>query len=280
MKKGIANLILRIGRIGLGDDELSAFGRTVLLTNLIALLNSIALLLFLLVFAITGNSILVGASAVSIVLLVSGIYLSHKKYFAASKLVVISVSHLIGYIIVVLVGPESSVRIGFMCLIGQSTMLFDFNERTARFLAGGCALLSLGCFIITGFSTPAWAVPLLPASPSALQTFDTLLTTILFAVMFFEFYCLRVPDFGLLIGGDHLQANLVLKSKICKLTDMAENIAHEINNPLAVIYGSASVLKKLVVKSPLDVEKIASCSTTIEKSCERITEIVRRIRTP
>jgi len=56
--------------------------------------------------------------------------------------------------------------------------------------------------------------------------------------------------------------------------EMSAGIAHEINNPLAIIEGTARTLAKFID----DPQGFAQKITTINKSCERISRIVRSLK--
>ncbi len=63
-------------------------------------------------------------------------------------------------------------------------------------------------------------------------------------------------------------------AKLASLGEMSAGIAHEINNPLAIISGAAGLLEKFV-DNP---EKLASKVESIKKSCVRIARIVEGLR--
>jgi len=76
------------------------------------------------------------------------------------------------------------------------------------------------------------------------------------------------------------RAKLVSSSKLSTLGEMAGGIAHEINNPLAVIYGKANQIS-LMTSDPdtsLDRERIAIAASKIEKTADRIATIIRGLR--
>ena len=70
------------------------------------------------------------------------------------------------------------------------------------------------------------------------------------------------------------RAKSLRNAKLASLGEMSAGVAHEINNPLAIISGAASLLSK-VSQNP---EKLASKIESIKKSCDRIARIVVGLR--
>jgi len=66
----------------------------------------------------------------------------------------------------------------------------------------------------------------------------------------------------------------LLHSKLASLGEMSAGVAHEINNPLAIISGNLPLLRKF----QNDPEKLESKLQAIEKSTERIAKIVRGLK--
>jgi len=77
---------------------------------------------------------------------------------------------------------------------------------------------------------------------------------------------------------DAQQTRIVASSRFSALGEMAGGIAHEINNPLAIIHGRASQLKLWIGKGALDSEKVGSVADQIEKTAMRISKIVRGLK--
>jgi len=67
-------------------------------------------------------------------------------------------------------------------------------------------------------------------------------------------------------------------SKMAALGHMSGGVAHEINNPLTIISGNTTMLKKSLIKDVLDKEKMAHRIETIESNIERISKIIQSLR--
>lgn len=74
-------------------------------------------------------------------------------------------------------------------------------------------------------------------------------------------------------------AKLEHSSKMAALGEMSSGLAHEINNPLAIISGRIQVLKKQATTSNLDMESFSKSVDVIEKTTFRIAKIVKGLKT-
>lgn len=76
-----------------------------------------------------------------------------------------------------------------------------------------------------------------------------------------------------------MQQNFVQNSKMSALGQMAAGMAHEINNPLAIIMGKAMALKRVLdANQNCSREKISSDLSTIINTANRIAKIIRSLR--
>lgn len=74
------------------------------------------------------------------------------------------------------------------------------------------------------------------------------------------------------------RVQLFNSSKLASLGEMAGGIAHEINNPLAIISASTLLLKKVMVANGFEDVKLDSLVDNIEKTTSRISKIIVGLR--
>lgn len=71
---------------------------------------------------------------------------------------------------------------------------------------------------------------------------------------------------------------LVTSSRLAALGEMAANLAHEINNPLAIIQSHASLMKLLSSRAALSSSDVERSASHIEKTVERIAAIMKGLK--
>lgn len=74
------------------------------------------------------------------------------------------------------------------------------------------------------------------------------------------------------------KAQILQASKLSSLGEMAGSIAHEINNPLAIMSAIAFRITTLLGKEPINKEKILENLTKIQDTITRISKIVKSMR--
>lgn len=74
------------------------------------------------------------------------------------------------------------------------------------------------------------------------------------------------------------KAQLFHNSKLSALGEMAAGVAHEINNPLAIINISMRVMSKMAKKGHVDIEELKDTIKDVEATVKRVTSIVSGLR--
>ncbi|MGZ3669018.1 MAG: PAS domain-containing sensor histidine kinase [Bdellovibrionota bacterium] len=74
------------------------------------------------------------------------------------------------------------------------------------------------------------------------------------------------------------KAKMTAASKMSALGEMAGGLAHEINNPVAIIHGNAALLKQLAATGAIDREVMEKTAGVIESTASRISKITRALR--
>jgi signal transduction histidine kinase len=77
---------------------------------------------------------------------------------------------------------------------------------------------------------------------------------------------------------DNVRLKVAENSKMAALGEMAGGIAHEINNPLAVIRGSCGILKSLATEERADITRINTMVAKIDSTAVRIAKIVSGLK--
>ncbi|MBK7891876.1 MAG: PAS domain S-box protein [Bdellovibrionales bacterium] len=75
------------------------------------------------------------------------------------------------------------------------------------------------------------------------------------------------------------ELRILQSSRMASLGEMASAIAHEINNPLAIISGQIDLLRSYVAKGAVPNEKLMTAMERIDKMALRVAVIIRGLRT-
>lgn len=75
------------------------------------------------------------------------------------------------------------------------------------------------------------------------------------------------------------QQQMITSAKLSSLGEMAGGVAHEINNPLAIITSRVKILEKKIANKQIDFETLSLELSKIDKTAWRIAKIVRGLKT-
>ncbi len=99
---------------------------------------------------------------------------------------------------------------------------------------------------------------------------------LVFMVMFGHSLSQRIRSTQQLL--DEQRAKILAASKMATLGEMAGGIAHEINNPLAIIHMQSVLLKDIGKSGKIQVPQVLEAAETIENTTSRITRIIKGLR--
>ena len=77
---------------------------------------------------------------------------------------------------------------------------------------------------------------------------------------------------------EEMQLSMISNSKLATLGEMASGIAHEINNPLAIISGYTKVIQQLLNSGKFELGEIQNLFEKISNMAKRIAQIVQGLR--
>jgi PAS domain S-box-containing protein len=71
------------------------------------------------------------------------------------------------------------------------------------------------------------------------------------------------------------ESKLIASAKMSTLGEMAGGVAHEINNPLSIIYGKSGQMKRKIESGEIDISAIVKDLSKIETMADRISRIIK-----
>lgn len=74
------------------------------------------------------------------------------------------------------------------------------------------------------------------------------------------------------------EARAQYASKLASLGELSAGIAHEVNNPLTIIEGAASLMKVILTEKPLDEKALEKSANKILETTQRIARIIKGLR--
>lgn len=171
-------------------------------------------------------------------------------------------------------GRDSGLHFLLFPGISLSILIFDFKERRSLIWSTIFPLSLFAILLLSGFK--------IPGIPAAHVTAPHIL---FWSVLIISFFIMLGTIFTLYISYEKTieelragQERLIYGSKMTALGEMSSGIAHEINNPLAVIQARAHQMRWLAENNKLDLDTAIMASSQISETVMRIAKIVRALK--
>ena len=254
-------------RWGLREDTSSEEANYIRLTN--ALLFLMLLGSTIETFALFATRAYTAAMINSTAPLVfgGGLLLMRSGRTHLARVLVLTIGYGAAYIMAAILGP--AVEFQFIILIASAMAFTFFRLKEWKYVLYGL-VLPLASLVLLELTNYQPVLGLERAHFSASQLTAIRLTTV--SVV----WLMMIGQFAYFIRSRQMaQEQLIASAKLVALGQLAAGIAHEVNNPLAVISGLAQRLSLLSADGTLTQEEIQKTGDKIADVSERIGSIVR-----
>ncbi len=191
-----------------------------------------------------------------------GLWLMKKGQTILARLLVICISYSASYAIAASLGPESNFQFILLFASAFSVAFFSIHEKWLLGFALVIPLFVFGLLELNGYQ-PVWGMTRAQLSHGQLLGMRVASTILVWILMVFHFaYFIR--------DRRRSQQQLVSSTKMVALARMAAGIAHEVNNPLQLIFIYAEQLKVAARAPNLAADPIVELSDKILSVAKRI----------
>lgn len=264
---------------GLDEHDESMVARQIRVVNQISIFLFLPAIVHFTLFAYFGSPILATIALSVAVTFSVTLYLNSKLKFEAAKILALVMIDFYLFVFPLLLGKDAGVQFYAFFLIGFSfTLTYDKSHKPLY------RVFQLIPFILLFVAEQDWitSTALLDIDPK-LKYFSRYMVFVLALLSNFWFirslYLGNVRAERAIEVQHHRSAqerNLSFQNaKMASLGQMAGGLAHEINNPLLIISGKASMVGDLLKAEPLDLARVDSHLDKIEATVGRISKIVR-----
>lgn len=262
--------IFDLGKSGRKTTSEVLLDEKIQLTNRFILAVICVLMVYLIIYYFTDNFFLFCLVICAICLYLCALFLMTKRRHIAARNLFLITSHSMIFSADFRFAQAAVVEAYYLPACLAAFLIFNYPERKNIFFVNLIPLLlySIPRLFQTGtyFNFP-------PPSPEVLEylkLFNGIGAFFLinyFAYLFFN----SISGF---------QQKLISSSSLAALGEMAAGIAHEINNPLAIIAGKVSSIKRYSLEDPVspDIPKLRNDLEKIEQTTFRISKIIKGLR--
>jgi signal transduction histidine kinase len=267
--------------------------RKILLTNAIAVIFGFSLIPYIFIFHRLGVVPLWSYVVFLFLTLILVPRMNGFGFYNAARLTVLLAADFSVYVYAAALGPESTIQFYFITLITTPFLLYELAEKKSLFVTVATPVALYFVLYFTDFYSVFGNVL---APPSTLRFLSLNMILSSFASIALQtYYLVRLnieserqlqAQFDAVASAKQTietqQVSLMASSKMAALGEMAGGIAHEINNPLAIIQGFSARLRldvgllKNIDKSEKD--QIFTHLDKMDSTTTRIANIVRGLR--
>ena len=267
------NILTRMSELGTNPDMDLSCRKRIVLTNIAAMLFASTVAALGLTFACLDIPELALFCVFYSSSLLISLYLNHCQRFYLAPVVLMVTTNTFGAMLCGMVGPETMLHQGFFILCATPWMLLPRESwPTATYLSmlpmAGYYVVDLG--ILDSISRDVSG----DAGRVIHWASNGIFMIVVSAQSFYLVWTQNATE-GLMqdFRGKSIQA-----AKLASLGEMAGGIAHEINNPLAIISTNVANLRKAHEMGKLSETFLFRCLDKIQSTLDRIAKIIKGLR--
>ncbi|MCB9229999.1 MAG: GHKL domain-containing protein [Deltaproteobacteria bacterium] len=289
--KKINYIMARLTLAGVGPDCTYAQERQIILTNFISLAFSFTMFCLGIFFYFFDDVFIFIYAIFFMICLLGGIFFNYLGKIQLSQWCMILVPNLFGLIMCLCVGQNTSLAMGYFCLIGVPVLIAD---RKQIFMQITGMILPVFCYFLTFFSefdlrflSGIYGISAFPEEEIRIFIHPVYMIVISAELFYFSSISLKIEK--RLVRNierrkkaeEEMKASqeaLVQSSRMAILGEMAGGIAHELNTPIGSLKLRFSQMLRLLNMTPVPVDKLRSILNESNETNEIMVKIVDGVR--